>query len=181
MSFFDLSYQDKREKMRLFAKSNSFAYEMKLFIIDEIIKKMCLINKEILLGINIEDLLNKLLTDGYVAYERVFDDKQKKIINYNEIDPCSLVIDTDDGKPIWIQYHENPSIKRVLLESQVLYLKYPILDANESLIGQIYTKQIKLYTHEKLNDFIINYVVDNVFEYISEIVEKESDFKNQLQ
>ena len=172
ITFKDLSYEDKRKKYRQYAVDNGFAYEMKLFIIDEIAKGF----KKEVFGLPIERYLSNLLIDGYLAFERVFDSKEEEIIDYQIIDPTTLISSINDNKKIWIQYNDNPSMKRILTEDQILYITYPIIDANDSLIGQLYTKQIKLYNHEKLNDFMISYIVKKVKTQLIEILEQERNF-----
>jgi len=174
VKFMDLSYEDKRRKYRQYAVQNGFAYEMKLFIMDEISQGL---PKEILTGIEIDQYLSNLLVDGYLAFERVFDSKGEKIIDYQSIDPTTLIIGSDsDNKQVWIQYNDNPKMKRFLTEDQILYVIYPIIDANDSLIGQLYTKQIKLYNHEKLNDFMISYIVKKVRIQLIDIIKQEKEF-----
>ena len=166
----DKSYEDKRRILRQYAIDNGFAYEMKLFILDEISQGL---KSEILPGIEIDQYLNVLLVDGYVAYERIFNEDQTKIIDYEPIDPTTLSIKHNGT---YIQYQDYSSMERVLLDKQILYIMYPILDANESLIGQIYTKQVKLYNHDKLNDFMISYIVKKVKTQLTDIIKQERDF-----
>jgi len=173
VNFMDLSYEDKRRKYREYAVQNGFAYEMKLFVMDEISHGL---PKEILPGVEIEHYLSSLLVDGYIAFERVFDSKEMKIIYYQSIDPTTLITSEMHNKKVWIQYNDKPELRRILTEDQFLYIKYPIIDANDSLIGQLYTKQIKLYNHDKLNDFMISYIVKKVKMQLDEILEQERNF-----
>jgi len=170
IKFGDLSYVDKRSKYRNYAAKNSFAYEMKLLIIDEILSDY---SKEILPEIQTEHLLNIILTDGYVACERIFNDKQTKIEFYKFIDPVTLTVSSPE---FWIQYNDNESMKRVLSTDQILFLKYPILDANDSFIGQIYTKQIELVQDKKMNDFMISYIIKKIKIQLDELIENEKNF-----
>ena len=173
IKFNDLSYIDRRRKYRQYVVENGFAYEMKLFIMDEIVKDYPI---EFLPNVNTEHFVNVLLIDGYVSYERVFDSEQKSIIEYSENDPNSFILNEMHGKKIWIQYNDNPDIKRILTDEQILYISYPVPDANDSLIGQLYTKQVKLYNNDKLNDFMISYIVKKVKIQLDEIIEQERNF-----
>jgi len=173
VSFRDLSYDKKRQKYREYSINNGFAYEMKLFVLDTILKGK---KKDILPGLDIEMVINNLLVDGYVAYERVFDVKQENRIDYVAIDPVTLITSIDNGKNIWIQYNDNPNMRRFLTEDQILYMTYPIMNANDSLIGQLFTKQIKLYNSDMLNDFMLTYICDKVREYITDIIHQERNF-----
>lgn len=70
--------------------------------------------------------LKNLLIDGYIAYEIVYDDKQKNIIDLAPMDPITLIVATDPNTNtmIWIQHPDNPALRRVLLDSQVVYISY---------------------------------------------------------
>jgi len=168
--FIDLSYSEKRRKYREFSRENGFAYEMKLYVLDNVLRGK---KRNLLLNIDIEEMVNNLLVDGYVAYERIFDNNDN-IIAYNAIDPISLSL--VDGDIKWVQHEDNPDIKRFLYEEQILYIKYPIIDANDSLIGQIYTKQFKLYNSDKLNDFMLTYICSKVHEQLVDIIKEEKKY-----
>ena len=70
--------------------------------------------------------LKNLLIDGYIAYEIVYDDKQKTIIDLAPIDPITLIVATDPNTNtmIWIQHPDNPALRRILLDSQIIYISY---------------------------------------------------------
>jgi hypothetical protein len=70
--------------------------------------------------------LKNLLIDGYIAYEIVYDDKQKNIIDLAPIDPITLIVATDPNTNtmIWIQHPDNPALRRILLDSQIIYISY---------------------------------------------------------
>jgi hypothetical protein len=77
-------------------------------------------------GLTAWNYCKSLLIDGFIAYEIVYDNKQKNIINLQPIDPMTLVVSTDPGTGtiVWIQYPENPQIRRILLDSQIIYISY---------------------------------------------------------
>jgi len=66
------------------------------------------------------------LIDGYLAFEIVYDDKFKNIIHFNQLDPVTLVpgYEPTTGKHIWIQYPEDPQLRRILLDSQIIFMSY---------------------------------------------------------
>ena len=70
--------------------------------------------------------LKNLLIDGYISYEIVYDDKQKNIIDLAPIDPITLIVATDPNTNtmIWIQHPDNPALRRILLDSQIVYISY---------------------------------------------------------
>ena len=77
-------------------------------------------------GITAWNYFKDFLTDGYIAYEIVYDDKQKSIEGLYRIDPLTLVVVSDpiSGTVLWIQYPDNPQLRRVLLDSQIIYISY---------------------------------------------------------
>lgn len=71
----------------------------------------------------------QLLIDGFLAFEIIFDPDGTNIVGFKELDPISLrpgVEKSNDGvyKKIWVQYEDVPSMKRVLLDSQIIYISY---------------------------------------------------------
>lgn len=80
----------------------------------------------------------KFLIDGFLAFEIVYDKTGKEIIGFKELDALSLrpgVEKMDDGtfKKTWVQYEDVPSLKRDLLDSQIIYLSY----AKGNFIGRL--------------------------------------------
>lgn len=77
-------------------------------------------------GITAWNYFKNFLIDGYIAYELVYDNKQKNIIDLQPIDPMTLIVATDPGTGtiVWIQYPDNPQIRRVLLDAQIVYISY---------------------------------------------------------
>ena len=71
----------------------------------------------------------QLLIDGFIAYEIIYDPDAKNILGFKELDATSLrpgVERAGDGsyKRIWVQYEDIPAMKRVLLDSQIIYISY---------------------------------------------------------
>jgi len=77
-------------------------------------------------GLTAWNYFKNFLIDGYISFEIVYDNKQKNIIDLQPIDPMTLVVATDPGSAtiVWIQYPDNPQIRRVLLDSQIIYISY---------------------------------------------------------
>ena len=69
--------------------------------------------------------IKTLLIDGYLAFEIIFDETQKDIIDLQPIDPCSLTpvfhssVGESKGDYDWVQYPDNEKLKRILLKSQI--------------------------------------------------------------
>jgi hypothetical protein len=77
-------------------------------------------------GILAWNYFRTLLIDGYLAFEIVYDDKQRDVIGFQQIDPSTLLpgIDPTNGDRIWIQYPEAPEFRRILLDSCIIYISY---------------------------------------------------------
>jgi len=72
------------------------------------------------------DIFRRFLIDGFVAFEIVWDDKAQNIIGYEEIDPVTVIpgYEPESGSHIWIQFPEDPTMRKVILDSQLIYLSY---------------------------------------------------------
>ena len=71
----------------------------------------------------------QFLIDGFLAFEIIYDPDGKNIVGFKELDPTSLRPGVEKGgdgnyKKIWVQYEDIPSMKRVLLDSQIIYISY---------------------------------------------------------
>ena len=77
-------------------------------------------------GLTAWNYFKNFLIDGFIAYEIVYDNKQKNIIELSPIDPMTIVVATDPGTStiVWVQYPDNPQMRRVLLDSQIIYISY---------------------------------------------------------
>lgn len=70
-------------------------------------------------------LIRDFLIDGYVALEIIYDDKKKNIIGFNRMLPETLIPAYENGiGNLWIQYPENPQLRRIFLDSQIIYISY---------------------------------------------------------
>jgi hypothetical protein len=67
-----------------------------------------------------------LLIDGFLAFEVIYDDKNRNIIGINQLDPTTLLpsVEPTTGDSIWVQYPESPEFRRILLDSQIIYISY---------------------------------------------------------
>lgn len=72
------------------------------------------------------DYFRALMIDGFLAFEIVFDDRQKNIIGINQLEPSTLLpsIEPTTGDNVWVQFPENPTYRRILLDSQIIYISY---------------------------------------------------------
>ncbi|WP_296865289.1 portal protein [uncultured Methanobrevibacter sp.] len=153
ISFFDKNYAKKREELRNFAlqdeiedildiisdeaivtdETGKFSYfkysgELKDELLEECEEEY---NKiMIYLGFTTEggawNYFRKWLIDGYLAFEIIYDNEQKEIIGFKELDPCSLMpaVEEKTNKKIWIQYKDDRVKERVLYDSQIIYISY---------------------------------------------------------
>jgi hypothetical protein len=96
------------------------------------------------------------MVDGYLCFEIVYDDWQKNVVGFNQLDVTTIApaIDEDTRTMVWVQYPENPSIRRVLLDSQIIYMAYsPDGDNSETSYVEPLIRpynQLKLLEHTKL-------------------------------
>ena len=77
-------------------------------------------------GVVAWNYLRNLIIDGYIAFEIIYDDRQKNIIDLAPLDPMTLIVATDpmSNTMIWIQFPDNPQLRRILLDSQIVYISY---------------------------------------------------------
>ena len=81
----------------------------------------------------------KFLIDGFLSFEIIYDKDGKDIIGFKELDPISLrpgvdKADEDGGlKKIWVQYEDIPTMRRELLDSQIIYISY----AKGNFVGRL--------------------------------------------
>lgn len=68
----------------------------------------------------------KLMVDGFIAFEIIYDNRQRNIISIAPLDASTLVpaIDPSGNEQIWIQFPDDPIYRRILLDSQVIYISY---------------------------------------------------------
>ncbi len=71
------------------------------------------------------NMFKDFLIDGYVAVEIIYDDKKKNIIGFNRLRPETLVpaYEPTIGH-LWIQFPEDPQLRRIFLDSQIIYISY---------------------------------------------------------
>jgi hypothetical protein len=74
-------------------------------------------------------LFRQFLVEGFLAFEMVYDDKGKEIIGFKELDPTTLQPSVEkqlDGTflNIWVQYPDDDKKRRVLYDSQIIYISY---------------------------------------------------------
>ncbi len=71
------------------------------------------------------NMMKDFLIDGYIALEIIYDDKKKNIIGFNRLRPDTLVpaFEPSIGH-LWIQFPEDPQLRRIFLDSQIVYVSY---------------------------------------------------------
>ena len=76
-------------------------------------------------GISAWNMLKDFLIDGFIAMEIIWDDKKKSITGFNRLRPDTLVPMYQPGiGNMWIQYPEDPQLKRIFLDSQIMFISY---------------------------------------------------------
>jgi hypothetical protein len=76
----------------------------------------------------------KWLVDGYLAFEIIYDDIQKNIIGFKEIDVITLEPGMDispegDAHQVWYQYKGDNARERMLYDSQIIYISYSSINS----------------------------------------------------
>jgi len=114
------------------------------------------------------NLMKDFLIDGYVAMEIVWDDKKKNIIHFNRLRPETLVpaFEPSIGH-LWIQYPEDPQLRRIFLDSQLVFISYSTQnDYSETSYVEGLIKpynQMKIIEQTKIMFNIINATVYQKF------------------
>jgi hypothetical protein len=114
------------------------------------------------------NMMRDFLIDGYLAFEIVWDDKKKNIIHFNGLKPETLVpaYEPSIGN-LWIQFPEDPTLRRILLDSQIIFISYSTQsDFSETsyLEGLIKPyNQLKILEQTKLMFNIINATIYQKF------------------
>ena len=71
------------------------------------------------------NLMKDFLIDGFIAFEIVWDDKKQNIISFNRLRPDTLVPSYEPTiGNLWIQYPEDPQLRRIFLDSQLILISY---------------------------------------------------------
>lgn len=70
-------------------------------------------------------MMRDFLIDGYLAVEIIYDDKKKNVIGFNRLRPETLVPAYEPAiGHLWIQFPEDPQLRRIFLDSQIIYISY---------------------------------------------------------
>lgn len=74
------------------------------------------------------EYLRTFLIDGYLAFEIIYNENNNRIIGFKELDSTSLKPDVElrNGilQKVWIQYGDIEELRRVLTDSQIIYVSY---------------------------------------------------------
>ena len=154
IAFFNKAYYKRRDELRLFSLNDeiedildtladeAIVYDEKNFAIystflsglikEEIKEDLNTSFKNIYNYFGFNDgrtlwsFFRKWLIDGYLSFEIIFDDTQKNIIGFKEIDPISLKpgIEKGTNKRIYVQYEGQGVKERMLYDSQIIYISY---------------------------------------------------------
>ena len=160
IAFYDKNYPKRREELRKFALEDeiedildtltdeAIVYDEQNFaarpwyigtnITDELRDNLEAYYKKIYQyfcfndGRSMWNFFRKWLIEGYIAFEIIYDDDQKNIIGFKEIDPISLKpgIERGSNKKIYIQYEGQAGKERVLYDSQIIYLSYKSINSS---------------------------------------------------
>lgn len=75
------------------------------------------------------DYFRRFLIEGVLAFEIVYDDGVKRIIGFRELDSKTLLPSVKIGpngktEDIWIQYPDNPSLRREISDNSIVYISF---------------------------------------------------------
>ena len=71
------------------------------------------------------NMMRDFLIDGFLAIEIIYDDRNKNIIGFNRLRPDTIVPAYEAGiGNLWIQYPEDPRLRRIFLDSQIIFVSY---------------------------------------------------------
>lgn len=93
----------------------------------------------------------KLLIDGFLTFEIIWNKEGEKIIGFKEMDVTSIRPDIRDGKRIWIQYENVPGMTRILSDQQVIYIS----SSRTNFVGHI------SYVERMVRSFNLLRIVEN--------------------
>lgn len=116
-------YNDDKDFCQLKALSNDYPQEVKdkyQEFFEKIYNKMGFSD-----SISAWNMMKDFLIDGYLALEIIYDDKKKNIIGFNRLRPDTLVPAYEPSiGHLWIQFPEDPQLRRIFLDSQIVYISY---------------------------------------------------------
>jgi hypothetical protein len=153
--YLDKSYSDKRKILRKFHFMNSDCYELtnmvKYKILDKINKNYPEQKYDF---INANIILKKLLIDGYVVYEKVYDNN--KLVNIIELDTLSIKMEYLDGEIIWF-LNKGKENSKIFKKEQIIYVLFDNDDFT-SFVEMVYMKIVN-----KTTEWTIKSVIDDVY------------------
>lgn len=160
ISFYDKGYKAKLEEFRSIAvqdeiedildtvSDEAIVYDTSGYFCDPVdiqieLKQKDEINKQ--LKVNFNKIYNyfgfkdtntawsyfkKWLIEGFLVFEIVYDDDNKNIIGFNELDSTSLEIGFKKGKRIWYQNKGGGNNReRELYDNQIIYISYSFMNS----------------------------------------------------
>lgn len=154
--YLDKSWEDKRKILRQFMMKSKEANTAVMTMIERM-KIWCVGIKQMYSDAIITE---SLFVDGYVALEVIYSKDCKTILSLEPLDPATLMCtkDPSTGDNVWIQFNDNPALKRVLLKDQIIYVTGNPTTGVTSVAEGIYLNIL---------DMENPYVIDNVCKRIS--------------
>ena len=116
-------------------------------------------------GITAWNYMKDFLIDGYLALEIIWDDKKENIIAFNRLAAETLVPSYEISLGnCWTQYPEDPKLKRILFDSQIIFISY---DGQNAFSGTSYVEGlIKPYNQLKMiEQSLIMFNINNATTY----------------
>lgn len=73
-------------------------------------------------------IFRRLLVEGYLAYEIIYNTDETQIIGFKNIDPTTLTATIKDGYKMWIQFKGVANKERRIYDANLIYISYAHAD-----------------------------------------------------
>jgi len=131
ISYQDKTYLDKRRFLRQLSTKDEIKCYLDIMS-DKILEKILSSeNCELFSELQLYYYIKALLTDGYLAFEKIFHNDE--VIDLKMLDPVTLC--PDDNK--WIQNINDPMKKRILFDDQIIYMSYSLEEGVTSYVEEL--------------------------------------------
>jgi len=155
VKYLDKSYSQKRKILRSFSFLSNESHEivnMLLFKIMKKIKSNGFVNKQ--------DIIYSLLVDGYISYEKKYDNNNN-LISLVPIDVINVNPEMNDGEIVYL-INKGKTNSRILTKDQIIYVISPT-DSYISIVEMVYLKVLN-----RNDKYSIKYYINNLIQCYNE-------------
>ena len=128
VSYLDKTYIDKRRILRQLSVKDEIREYLNIMtdaIYNSLISEKKIFQLDFIEDITLYHYIKSFLIDGYLSFEKIYE--KDVVIDIKPLDPLTLIKTEQELSRLgqgWIQYPDQNEYKRVLLESQVIYISY---------------------------------------------------------